>query len=109
MYCMLALSTPHCPGHTVYTHHTQPMQGPGGALRCLEVHWAIIVIRCTAYLEAASPPCPLPIRCSTVLRCGFIPTDCDLLIMLIMMSELSWPELWVPVAGWLGILSPLCY
>ena len=66
MYCMLALSTPHCPGHTVYTHHTQPMQGPGGALRCLEVHWAIIVIRCTAYLEPASPPCPLPIRCSTV-------------------------------------------
>ena len=68
MYCMLALSTPHCPGHTVYTHHTKPMQGPraGGALRCLEVHWAIIVIRCTAYLEAASPPCPLPIRCSTV-------------------------------------------
>ena len=66
MYCMLALSTPHCPGHTVYTHHTQPMQGPGGALRCMEVHWAIIVIRCTAYLEPASPPCPLPIRCSTV-------------------------------------------
>ena len=62
MYCMLALSIPHCPGHIVYTHHTQPMQGPGGALRCLEVH----VIRCTAYLEAASPPCPLPIRCSTV-------------------------------------------
>ena len=38
-------------GHTVYTH---PMQGPGtmgGALRCLEVHWAIIVIGCTVYLE----------------------------------------------------------
>ena len=34
MYCMVALSTPHCPGHTVYTHHTQPMQGPGG---CTEV------------------------------------------------------------------------
>ena len=42
-------------GHTVYTHHTHPMQGPdyGG---CTEMpgSWAIIVIQCTVYLESAS-------------------------------------------------------
>ena len=45
--------TPHCL-YTHHTHHTHPMQGPGtmvGALRCLEVHWAI---GCTVYLEPAS-------------------------------------------------------
>ena len=53
MYTVFPIVT----GHTVYTNHTHPMQGPGtmgGALRCLEVHWAIIVIRCTVYLEPAS-------------------------------------------------------
>ena len=53
---------PYC----VHSPHSTYARRPGGALRCLEVHWAIIVIRCKAYLEAASPPCPLPIRCSTV-------------------------------------------
>ena len=33
--------------------------GGGGALRCLEVHWAIIMIRCTVYLEPASKNCTL--------------------------------------------------
>ena len=44
----------------------------GAALRCLEVHWAIIVIGCTVYLEPASKNCAegFALYCYSLLVCG---------------------------------------